>query len=157
MMLIIINTCYKMQIILTHEHADAVLGLDDIRSVQPFSPVNDIEPTPIFLNQHAMERYSSSWFFFICWHFNTHVMVAWSVNLSHVLNSLKVKFPYLLQRKLKAGEEVRRVAQLEWKIIENDSKKPFVASGLEITPFPVNILTFSFIYLLFSAWINNIL
>ncbi|WCJ39062.1 Metallo-hydrolase/oxidoreductase superfamily protein [Euphorbia peplus] len=34
-------------IILTHEHADAVLGLDDIRSVQPFSPTNDIDPTTI--------------------------------------------------------------------------------------------------------------
>ncbi|KAI3763609.1 hypothetical protein L2E82_13581 [Cichorium intybus] len=63
-------------IILTHEHADAVLGLDDIRAVQPFSPINDIEPTPIFLNQHAVDR------------------------------------------KLKAGQEVRCVAQLDWKIIE---------------------------------------
>ncbi|GJS41448.1 serine carboxypeptidase-like protein 16, partial [Tanacetum coccineum] len=26
-------------------------------AVQPFSPVNDIERTPIFLNQHAMDRY----------------------------------------------------------------------------------------------------
>ncbi|XP_071739558.1 putative hydrolase C777.06c [Rutidosis leptorrhynchoides] len=93
-------------IILTHEHADAVLGLDDIRSVQPFSPINDIKPTPIFLNQHAMD-------------------------------SLKLKFPYLVQRKLKAGQEVRRVTQLDWKIIENDCKCPFVASGLEIVPLPV--------------------
>ncbi|KAI3791863.1 hypothetical protein L2E82_05727 [Cichorium intybus] len=65
----------------------AVLGLDDIRAVQPFSPINDIEPTPIFLNQHAVD-------------------------------SLQVKFPYLVQRKLKAGQEVRCVAQLDWKIIE---------------------------------------
>ncbi|CAI0544870.1 unnamed protein product [Linum tenue] len=42
-------------IILTHEHADAVLGLDDVRTVQPFSPTNDIDPTPIFLTQSAME------------------------------------------------------------------------------------------------------
>ncbi|XVE51658.1 hypothetical protein DITRI_Ditri02bG0059300 [Diplodiscus trichospermus] len=33
-------------IILTHEHADAVLGLDDIRVVQPHSPTNDIDPPP---------------------------------------------------------------------------------------------------------------
>ena len=46
-----------MQIILTHEHADAVLGLDDIRVVQPFSPTNDIDPTPIYLTQYAMDRY----------------------------------------------------------------------------------------------------
>lgn len=48
-----------LQIILTHEHADAVLGLDDIRAVQPFSPTNDINPTPIYLTQDAMERYSA--------------------------------------------------------------------------------------------------
>lgn len=42
---------------MTHEHADAVLGLDDIRTVQPFSPTNDIDPTPIYLTQFAMERY----------------------------------------------------------------------------------------------------
>jgi len=62
------NNCYKMQIILTHEHADAVLGLDDIRAVQPFSATNDIEPTPIFLNQHTMERYSNSWVYIIYSH-----------------------------------------------------------------------------------------
>ncbi|XP_028557148.1 putative hydrolase C777.06c, partial [Dendrobium catenatum] len=42
-------------IILTHEHADAVLGLDEIRAVQPFSPTNEIDPTPIYITQHAME------------------------------------------------------------------------------------------------------
>lgn len=49
--------CHLLQIILTHEHADAVLGLDDVRVVQPFSPTNDIDPTPIYLTQHSMERY----------------------------------------------------------------------------------------------------
>ena len=47
----------ELQIILTHEHADAVLGLDDIRAVQAFSPTNDIDPTPIYLSQHSMDRY----------------------------------------------------------------------------------------------------
>ncbi|XP_047327506.1 putative hydrolase C777.06c [Impatiens glandulifera] len=93
-------------IILTHEHADAVLGLDDIRAVQPHSPINDIDPTPIYLTQHSMD-------------------------------SLAVKFPYLVEKKLKEGQEVRRVTQLDWRIIENDSKKPFVASGLEFVPLPV--------------------
>lgn len=67
--------------------------------------------------------------------------------VSCVLNSLKVKFPYLVQRKLKAGQEVRRVAQLDWQIIENDCKCPFVASGLEIVPLPVNLLNFSHLLL----------
>ncbi|KAI0501346.1 hypothetical protein KFK09_016290 [Dendrobium nobile] len=93
-------------IILTHEHADAVLGLDDIRAVQPFSPTNEIDPTPIYLTQHAME-------------------------------SLAEKFPYLVKKKLKEGEEVRRVAQLDWRIIESDCAKPFISSGLEFVPLPV--------------------
>uniref|UniRef100_A0A0E0JCH2 Metallo-beta-lactamase domain-containing protein n=1 Tax=Oryza nivara TaxID=4536 RepID=A0A0E0JCH2_ORYNI len=92
-------------IILTHEHADAILGLDDVRIVQPFSPTNDIEPTPIYLSQFAM-------------------------------NSIAQKFPYLVRKKLKEGEEVRRVAQLDWRVIESDLQKPFVTSGLEFVPLP---------------------
>ncbi|KAL0398300.1 UNVERIFIED_CONTAM: putative hydrolase [Sesamum radiatum] len=103
-------TFYKIphidSIILTHEHADAVLGLDDIRTVQPFSATNDIDPTPIYLTQDAMQ-------------------------------SIAVKFPYLVQKNLKPGQEIRRVAQLDWKTIENDCTKPFVASGLEFVPLPV--------------------
>ncbi|CAA2967752.1 hydrolase [Olea europaea subsp. europaea] len=93
-------------VILTHEHADAVLGLDDIRAVQSYSSTNDIDPTPIYLSQDAME-------------------------------SIAVKFPYLIKKKLKAGQEIRRVAQLDWKIVENDCKKPFIASGLQFFPLPV--------------------
>lgn len=93
-------------IILTHEHADAILGLDDIRVVQPFSPTNDIDPTPIYLNQHAMD-------------------------------SIQNKFPYLIPKRFKEGEEVRRVAQLDWKVIESLIDKPFISSGLEFVPLPV--------------------
>ncbi|KAF2908845.1 putative hydrolase C777.06c isoform X1 [Oryza sativa Japonica Group] len=93
-------------IILTHEHADAILGLDDVRIVQSFSPTNDIEPTPIYLSQFAMD-------------------------------SIAQKFPYLVRKKLKEGEEVRRVAQLDWRVIESDLQIPFVTSGLEFVPLPV--------------------
>ena len=80
-----------MQIVLTHEHADAVLGLDDIRAVQPFSPVNDIEPTPIFLNQHAMDRYSSSRFCFIL---RIWVYIQYSSGLIYKkLGMLNIHFP----------------------------------------------------------------
>ncbi|KAK9268000.1 hypothetical protein L1049_010438 [Liquidambar formosana] len=103
-------TRYKIprvdSIILTHEHADAVLGLDDIRTVQPYSSTNDISPTPVYLTQYAME-------------------------------SIREKFPYLVQKKLREGQEVRRVAQLDWTIIESDCEKPFVASGLQFVPLPV--------------------
>uniref|UniRef100_A0A0E0JCH1 Metallo-beta-lactamase domain-containing protein n=1 Tax=Oryza nivara TaxID=4536 RepID=A0A0E0JCH1_ORYNI len=103
--LIDVGKTFREQIILTHEHADAILGLDDVRIVQPFSPTNDIEPTPIYLSQFAM-------------------------------NSIAQKFPYLVRKKLKEGEEVRRVAQLDWRVIESDLQKPFVTSGLEFVPLP---------------------
>ncbi|KAJ4981445.1 hypothetical protein NE237_032282 [Protea cynaroides] len=58
-------TCHKIpsvdSIILSREHADAVFGLDDIRSVQPFSATNDIDPTPIYLPYsvfHGQEIYA---------------------------------------------------------------------------------------------------
>ncbi|AES64115.1 putative metallo-beta-lactamase [Medicago truncatula] len=93
-------------IILTHEHADAVLGLDDVRAVQPFSPTNDIDPTPIYLSQHSMD-------------------------------SIEEKFPYLVQKQRKEGQEIRRVAQMAWNIITDDCNQPFFASGLKFTPLPV--------------------
>nr|KJB66971.1 hypothetical protein B456_010G168300 [Gossypium raimondii] len=93
-------------IVLTHEHADAILGLDDIRAIQPHSPTNDIDPTAIYLTRHSMD-------------------------------SIATKFPYLVQKKLREGQEVRRVAQLDWKIIEEHYDKPFVASGLKFFPLPV--------------------
>ncbi|KAH9288417.1 hypothetical protein KI387_032534, partial [Taxus chinensis] len=93
-------------IILTHEHADAVLGLDEIRGVQPYNPYNNIEPTPIYVNQFTMD-------------------------------SVSVKFPYLVEKKLKEGQELRRVAQLDWKIIENSCERPFNVAGLQFTPLPV--------------------
>ncbi|KAA0067543.1 coatomer subunit beta'-2-like isoform X3 [Cucumis melo var. makuwa] len=52
------------------------------------------------------------------------------------LKAISVKFPYLVQKKLKEGQEVRRVAHLDWKIIEDHHEKPFVASGLRFIPLP---------------------
>ncbi|GAB4849285.1 hypothetical protein Ancab_004085 [Ancistrocladus abbreviatus] len=52
-------TFYKIprvdSIILTHEHADAVLGLDDISALLPLSPRSDISPLPICLTQDTMD------------------------------------------------------------------------------------------------------
>jgi phosphoribosyl 1,2-cyclic phosphodiesterase len=47
-------------LILTHEHADAILGLDNIRGVQPYSANNEIPPMPVYLSQHTMNRYVRS-------------------------------------------------------------------------------------------------
>uniref|UniRef100_A0ACD5WBN4 Uncharacterized protein n=1 Tax=Avena sativa TaxID=4498 RepID=A0ACD5WBN4_AVESA len=93
-------------IILTHEHADAVLGLDDAWLVHPSNQKNEIDHVPVFLTQFTMD-------------------------------SVGGKFPYLVKQKMGEGNEVTRVAQLDWTIIESDVDKPFVSSGLEFVPLPV--------------------
>ncbi|KAL3689445.1 hypothetical protein R1sor_015754 [Riccia sorocarpa] len=101
------NKNYRIDaLILTHEHADATLGLDDIRGVQNFSALNDVEPMPVFVSQQTMD-------------------------------SLLARFPYLVEKKLKAGQEVRRVAQLDWRVIQTSCSTFFEAFGLEIVPLPV--------------------
>ncbi|KAG5059922.1 hypothetical protein JHK87_000951 [Glycine soja] len=40
-----------------------VLGLDDVRVVQAFSPTNDIDPTPIYLSQHSMDSLFQNLFY----------------------------------------------------------------------------------------------
>ncbi|CAL5067625.1 unnamed protein product [Urochloa decumbens] len=93
-------------IILTHEHADAVLGLDEVWVVQPRNGGNDTEQIPIFLTQFTMD-------------------------------SIARRFPYLLEQKPEDGDEDAQAAKINWKIIEEDVQKPFVASGLEFVPLPV--------------------
>lgn len=51
-----------MQLILTHEHADAMLGLDNVRGVQPVNFKNDIPPMPVFVTQHTMDRFAYNHF-----------------------------------------------------------------------------------------------
>ncbi|KAL8147543.1 hypothetical protein AgCh_005028 [Apium graveolens] len=54
----------RYSISFTHEDANAILGLDDIRDVQPFSPTN-IDPTPIYPTQISMDRLD--FVAIICW------------------------------------------------------------------------------------------
>ncbi|CAD6263821.1 unnamed protein product [Miscanthus lutarioriparius] len=93
-------------IILTHDHADAVLGLDEVWVVQPRNGRNDIEQIPIFLTQFTMD-------------------------------SIARRFPYLMEQKPEDGDEDAQATKIDWKIIEDDVDKPFVASGLEFVPLPV--------------------
>eukprot|EP00850_Spirogloea_muscicola_P009851 SM000056S17969 [mRNA] locus=s56:337086:340299:- [translate_table: standard] len=93
-------------LLLTHEHADAILGLDDVRGVQPWDAHNNIPPMPVFLTQHSMD-------------------------------SVKEKFPYLVKKPLAVGQEVRRVAQLDWRVIDASVAAPFYVDGLTVTPLPV--------------------
>ncbi|EFJ29842.1 hypothetical protein SELMODRAFT_145906 [Selaginella moellendorffii] len=93
-------------ILLTHEHADAMLGLDEIRGVQPYNSLNRIKPLSCFLSQETM-------------------------------NSVAEKFPYLVQKGVKEGQEIRRVTQLNYKIVQTSCDAPFDVEGLEFTPLPV--------------------
>uniref|UniRef100_A0A0D3FLP3 Protein kinase domain-containing protein n=1 Tax=Oryza barthii TaxID=65489 RepID=A0A0D3FLP3_9ORYZ len=51
--------CHKIpwvnSIILTHEHADAILGLDDVWMIRPSDGRNDFGQVPIFLTQFTMD------------------------------------------------------------------------------------------------------
>lgn len=55
--------------------------------------------------------------------------------------SVVSKFPYLVSKKRKEGEELRRVAQFDWRIIERSIERSldssFEAAGLTFTPLPV--------------------
>ncbi len=51
--------------------------------------------------------------------------------------SVATKFPYLVQKGLQKGQELRRVAQFDWQIIESSCDAPFEAAGLSFTPLPV--------------------
>ncbi|CAK9321232.1 unnamed protein product [Citrullus colocynthis] len=101
----------KATIILTHEHADAILGLDDIRVVQPFSATNEINLTPVYLAQDM-----------------------------NMTESVAMRLPYLVQKELREGQEVRRVSQLDYRITEDNYEEPFTASGLQFVPFPAKDL-----------------
>nr|CAB3486996.1 unnamed protein product [Digitaria exilis] len=104
--LIDIGKTFREQIILTHEHADAVLGLDEVWVVQPSNGGNGIKHIPIFLTEFTMD-------------------------------SVVRRFPYLVQQRPEDGDQDAQAAKIDWKIIEEDVDKPFVASGLEFVPLPV--------------------
>lgn len=55
----------------------------------------------------------------------------------HTYYSAATKFPYLVSKKRKEGEELRRVAQFEWRVIERSVNARFEAFGLTFTPLPV--------------------
>ncbi|RLM64447.1 hypothetical protein C2845_PM16G07040 [Panicum miliaceum] len=53
-----------------------------------------------------------------------------------VLRCVARRFPYLVEQKPEDGDEDAQAAKIDWKIIEEDVDKPFVASGLEFVPLP---------------------
>lgn len=56
-----------------------------------------------------------------------------------LFDSIAVKFPQLMTKKPKEGQDARWVAQLDWKIVEGNCEKPSVASGLQFIPLPVSL------------------
>lgn len=109
-------------IVLTHEHMDAIAGLDDLRGFQLLPSQRD--PLSGFPSQRQLSVYSSQ----IC------------------LDMLKQQFFYLFPKnesKQGAGETAmpdgtkvkRHVSKLDFQVIE--SFKPFYAAGLKMIPLPV--------------------
>lgn len=109
-------------IVLTHGHADAVLGLDDARDIQMGAPriivANEVRygetvPTPVFLNEATMS---------VC----------------------RNVFPYLMPSYGQDGttkDIKRRVSRLDWQVFgEEDYFKPFsplLDAPIELTPIPM--------------------
>lgn len=96
-------------IILTHGHADAIFGLDDVRSIQPSSSTSSSSstPMPVYCNQDCFAVVSRM-------------------------------FPYLLPSPAKEeqqGSVQRKVASLDFHIFDDYSE--FSAAGLTFLPVPV--------------------
>ncbi|VAI77566.1 unnamed protein product [Triticum turgidum subsp. durum] len=53
------------------------------------------------------------------------------------MDSIARRFPYLVEQKPEDGDEDAQAAKIEWKIVQDDVEKPFVASALEFVPLPV--------------------
>ncbi|XP_074267294.1 putative hydrolase C777.06c [Silene latifolia] len=104
-------TLYKIprldSVLLTHEHADAVHGLDDIHSVNQFGVTNSISPLPIYATQECVDSVLS--------------------RFPHL--SMEADKKGRVQR--------QESPPVDWRIIEGQYENPFVASGLQFNPLPV--------------------
>ena len=89
---------------LSHEHADAAYGLDDLRSLQKFNERTGLPltpPIPIYLSPHSMQ-------------------------------SIEQRFSYLVDRLL-SSSTIRRVAQLEWHVRQTGEEvQPAGIDGLSV-------------------------
>jgi len=115
-------------IVLTHEHADAVLGLDDLRGFQI---------SPYMVSAHGNRRREAS--------------DTLPVYLSEIcMKTVKQQFGYLVPKDMSKRKEdetnknssekngvkvVRAVASLDFRIIQHF--QPFVVAGLKMIPLPV--------------------
>lgn len=101
-------------LVLTHAHADAIFGLDDVRGIQSkkLDPatgevLNGSVPLPVHLSEATMAE-------------------------------VAVRFDYLCPGFQEKQAVTRMVAAIEWHVLEGEwPSEPFDAAGLQITPLPV--------------------
>lgn len=94
-------------ILITHDHADALLGLDDIRSVQRYDPVQRLvlDSTAVFCDRRTYAHCERA-------------------------------FPYLIPRAPEAEPKLKRfVSNLDWRPFDDHAS--FVVCGLQFTSLPV--------------------
>jgi phosphoribosyl 1,2-cyclic phosphodiesterase len=109
-------------IVLTHGHADACLGLDDIREVQRFDSTVDATTGESIKKPHEPMGLHCS---------------------ALTQQELNGKFEYLMEKEEERAQReanitpvpFRWVAKLQWKLF--DWFKPFTVCGLDVVPFPV--------------------
>ena len=104
-------------VLITHDHQDALGGADDLRDLQMFDrvPNGDAEG---FLCKRKLPFYLTQ----------------------KTMNTFNSQFPYIVKASAKEGVIDRRVAQLDFHIMEDDPAKPlqtFNVCGLDITGLPV--------------------
>ena len=110
-------------IVLTHEHMDAVGGLDDVRGFQRRSPVSGVmESTPVFLSQQCLDAIKRQFFYLV------------------PPDPFKAHDGKVVQNNKDGVKVVRAVASLQYNLIERF--QPFVAAGLKMIPLPVMVSRF---------------
>jgi phosphoribosyl 1,2-cyclic phosphodiesterase len=110
-------------VVLTHEHMDAIAGLDDLRGfqVQPTRNVKtglpEQSPLSVFLSADCIEALRSQLFYLFPKEESTQSLVAG-------------------EKTCPDGSKIHRhVSKIDWRVVE--SFKAFNAAGIEIIPLPV--------------------
>ena len=106
-------------VVLTHEHMDAVAGMDDLRGFQRRTAGGAMESTPVFLSRQTFEAIRKQFFYLVP---KGDPFQAHDGRVIQEAADGKVKV-------------VRAVASLQYKLIEQF--QPFVAAGLRMVPLPV--------------------